>query len=513
MAHTFITSTELANLRPLAWQGVQASSCYDQLVHLLQTKLGPRQAALLAEPLVDEQQGKVDWYSSVEGKVQPLNELAPETINAVRAELASLAESIYQIAQNLKASPNSNSSMAGALLELAISFPGEEHLYLVGNQPVVTAWGYAPSSFTAQPENLTRIRPMPTAGPTAGATAGATATPISSQVGKNFTATNEDDAGQNQLASNQQTPANFSAQPDEQPAEAQEVRHVFPFPWAILAFVLSVLLCIFLLFWLLPRLGFGLAEYNPALPALNATSEATKPQEKNFYGPGMEEYFRAQGREQALRNELERLRREYELRLLSCAQRAEITPPEPKPEPPQEIVPPVPDLVIPKPEPEPKPKPKPKPKPIPEPTPQPTPQPQPKPLAEGDQLVIPQNPSDLSFLEGCWYAQTGLKSTRTNMPISVKYCFDGNGNGTVSIVERDRNQRAIQECKGQAKARLSGSSLQIDDLGARCPGGPTYEKEKITCRNANGNQALCTGVGRPSGETNWRNKPFTRTSR
>lgn len=492
MAHIFITSTELADLRPLAWQGVQASSCYDQLVRLLQTQLGPRQAALLAEPIVDAEQGKVDWYSSVEGNIQPLLELAPEAQNAVRAELASLGEAIYKIAQNLKNTPDSNSNLAGALLEMSISFPGEEHLYLVGNQPVITAWGYASANLTAPPQDLKLVKLLPLAAP------------LSPQVEETQKPTNNTNAEQ------------------EQPAESQVVRHVFPFPWAILAFVLSVLLCAFLLFWLLPRLGvldFGPAGCSRIAPKGNAmgnATETTKPQGGYSYSPNMEEYFRAQGREQALRNELERLRREYELRLLACGQRAQVTPPpqpDPAPEPPQEVVPPVPDLVIPKPEPEPEPKPKPKPKPKPEPKPEPEPKPQPKPLAEGDGLVIPQDPSDLSFLEGCWDAQTGLKSTRTDMPISVKYCFDDKGNGTVSIIERDRNRRAIQECKGNARARLNGPTLQIEDLGAKCPGGVTYEKERITCRNADGSRALCTGVGNPSGETNWHDKPFTRTSR
>ncbi len=512
MAHTFITSTELADLRPLAWQGVQASSCYDQLVRLLQTRLGPKQAALLAEPIVDAQQGKVDWYSSAEGNIQRLLDLAPEQQNAVRAELASLGEAIYEIAQNLKNTPDSNSTMAGALLEMSISFPSEEYLYLVGNQPVISAWGYAPGNLSASPENLTRVKLLPLA---------ASVFPQASETPENENNQNaEETTNQNTaLPNNQQTAAAFAAptsgvnEVNEQPAETQVVRHVFPFPWAILAFVLSVLLCAFLLFWLLPRLGvldFGPAGCSRTQPIVNATAEGAKPQETKPHTPGMEEYFRAQGREQALRNELERLRREYELRLLGCGQRAEAPPPlEPTPEPPQEVVPPVPDLVIPKPEPKPEPKPKPKPKP----EPKPEPKPQPKPQAEGDGLVIPQDPSDLSFLEGCWDAQTGLKSTRTNMPISVKYCFDGNGNGTVSIIERDRNRRALQECRGQAKARLNGATLQIDDLGAKCPGGVTYEKERIRCRNADGSQALCTGVGNPSGETNWQDKPFTRTSR
>ena len=66
----FITSTSQIELRALAWQGIQASTCYEQLVYILQTKLSPSHAALLAQPVMDTSNPKygekeVDWYWKV----------------------------------------------------------------------------------------------------------------------------------------------------------------------------------------------------------------------------------------------------------------------------------------------------------------------------------------------------------------------------------------------------------------------------------------------------------------
>lgn len=496
-SHILITSTSLAEFRPLAWQGVQASSCYDQLVRLLKTKLGDSEASLLAEPITDADGSSVDWYTQKQGSPRRLLDLSPEEQNTVREKLMAYGQAISNISTELKQGSDSNSIMAGSLLEMAISFPGAEHIYVMpdsgGNytEPVLTAWGFAPGNMATEPENLTRIRPISVA-PIA-----ASVPPIVEPEQETLTQPDPTFTPETPIP-----PETIFASGAVPAANQTEVRHVFPFPWAILAFLAGVLLCIFLLFWLLPKLGLTNSFIGPASCSRQAEPVASTPVAP-ISEDGRAELYREQGRENALRDELDRLRREYDARLWACDKRAEIADPPP---PVEETAPPVPEFTVPQPEPEPEPQPKPQPKPKPKPEPKPEP-------PKSDNLVIPENPKDLSFLEGCWYAHTGLKSTRTDMPISVKYCFDKHGKGTVSIVERDNKGNQMQECRGSAQAALSGGKLHISDLGAVCPGGITYEQERITCQNADQNQALCTGVGHPSNETNWWDKPFTRTSK
>ncbi len=505
MTHTFIVSTPNSLLRPLAWQGIQAQSAYDQLAHTLHMRLGKSHAAILAEPVSEAGAESVDWYAASPGTPVKLAHLPPNEQEQVKGKLGEFAQKVKELAFSLKQSNDSNSILAGSLLELALLYPSEEYLYALRSDggelsPLLVGWGFALAGLASEPEDITAIK------------AAALPDPGS------FPAHEKDSAQAppgghtfNEGPAAAASPFLAGGKNNEHPAQSPQdagatvVRHVFPFPWSLFAFLLAAAVMIFFLLWVMPRLGlpetFGFAGCSRQEPA------ASVPQSR--FDPA--ELYRAQGREDALRAELERLRKEYETRLWLCDKQAQA---EPEPEPPAvepDPVPPVPQLALPELPPNPPPKPKVEPKPETKPQPKPKAKPETKP--QPDVMVIPENPSNLEFLEGCWYAQTGLKSTRTRMPISVKYCFDKNGNGSITLIERDKNGRELQQCRGGARATLSGGQLYINDLGAVCPNGGRYEKERITCRNADSSQALCTGVGNPSGKKNWWNKPFTRTDR
>lgn len=506
MTHTFIVSTPNSLLRPLSWQGIQAQSAYDQLAHTLRMRLGENHAAILAEPVSDAEAEGIDWYATTPGTPVKLALLPPGEQEQVKGKLQEFAQKTKELASSLKQSNDSNSVLAGSLLELALLYPSEEYLYALKSDegelsPLLAGWGFALAGLASEPEDITAIKAMAVSDPgSLPAHEQDSAQPLpggqASHEGS-APAASPFFAGGGKNEHSAQSPQN---------ADATVIRHVFPFPWSLFAFLLAAAIMIFLLLWLLPRLGlpetFGFAGCSRQEPAALPES-----------GFDPAELYRAQGREDALRAELERLRKEYETRLWLCDKQAQA---EPAPEPPAaepetDPVPSVPKLALPElpPDPPPKPKPETKPQPKPEAKPQPKPETKPQP----DVMVIPENPSNLEFLEGCWYAQTGLKSTRTKMPISVKYCFDKNGNGSITLIERDKKGRELQRCRGGARATLSGGQLYINDLGAVCPNGGRYEKERITCRNADSSQALCTGVGNPSGRKNWWNKPFTRTDR
>ena len=574
----FITSTSQIELRALAWQGIQASTCYEQLVYILQTKLSPSHAALLAQPVMDTSNPKygekeVDWYfnnlsglsglsglNGLNGPSGPNSSNGPNALNnqqanqnhaptkllnlpansqaMLRQTFMQLGQDIYNLAQSLKLSPNSNTVTAGNLLELAISFPSEDYLYAVESQPVLVAWGFAPASMGAQPETLTRIRPAPLL---AGAAAGLAHT--------------EQEAAT--------SPPNIPLAPQMPQTNIQEERKIIfsSMPWAILAFLLGALLCALLLFWLLPNWGnwdnwdnwgnvnngdtlngdtlnFGGCTRTPA-PLLNASTPKDTPHPEAF--ENNDELLKAKQREQLLREELRHLEQELRARMAKCPQPQkpeeaipalplpeEIIPdlaplneepnekPEALPELEPDTVPPVPDMPLPN-MPLPDMSAEPEPQPItpetqePE-TQEPEPQEPENPIperelpAEPDFLEIPNNPKELGFLEGCWDAKIGLKNRQTGQPVIVEYCFDQSGNGTVNITERDRNGKIIQKCTGRAKAIVQGDNLQINDNGAQCPDGKFFGGNSVICRN-NENQAQCSGQSQ-SGEK-WGPVPFS----
>lgn len=436
---TFIVTTPLEGVRPLAYQGVQAITCHAQLISLLEDRLTPAHAAFLAEPLVDSGSQSADWYTPAQGDVCRLDSLPPEQQQLLRARIAELAEPMQALSAELMGRPDSNSKMAGTQLELALNYPSEDCLYCVGTQPVLTCWGCAPGNAAAAPEPLTRLAAITPPPP---------------------------------------------PPPPKEPAPTPTVSRRPRFPWWILFFLLGFILCALLMPWLLPRLGLPVLSLD-LLPS--GCAPARLPQ------PGSEEFNFAQDKEKALRAELERLRAEYAQRLAACPPPPVTVEPPPEPE-----IPPEPEVAA---------------LPVPEPKPTPPPEPKPEPKKEQPQnLEIPDNPKDMSFLKGCWLAGKGLlKNTRTGLPVAVKYCFDANGRGDALIQEYDNRGRKIRECKGTATARLTADRrLHIDDNQTIvCPDGSRYNRTQAECIDRGGS-ALCSRTNPPH---NWKDVPFTKTTR
>lgn len=162
-----LCTTPRAGLRPLGAQGQTVAQAQQQIAALIASRLSPRHALLFAEPVADPARDAIAWYTTAEGKALPLAETPPEQQQKAREAIAVLADEIKKLAAEFAAAANPQQRQFGALLELAQSFPGEECVFLAGEQPIVVAWGYAPAAATAaEPTTLTRygIRAAPRAG-------------------------------------------------------------------------------------------------------------------------------------------------------------------------------------------------------------------------------------------------------------------------------------------------------------------------------------------------------------
>ena len=464
----FITTTPLERLRPLSWQGVQASLCYAQFSQILKSRLGPAHLALFAEPFPDSQNLAADWYAwlpeeSPQGPPIRLTDMPPDAQAQAREQMIELGRPVYELARELKQSPDTNAATAGILLEMALTFPGEEYVYLFGSQPVLTAWGYAPDSPETLPEQLTRLR---------------LATPAHG---------NETDASR-MPEPDLQEESDFSANsgntsPTGKAYEAEKQT----FPWAVAAFLGGALAAALLLYGFTPETPFGSGGCSRKIPSGNSTVNAPSELRQNF--------LRAQGEEEVLRAELDRLRREYNYRLAQCGgpnEEAAQTPaskPEQEEEPAreQETAPTVPDMAVPEiPSPPPAPpKPKEKTAPVPEPAPSPSPKP------KNEHLEIPDNPENLAFLEGCWEAEIpqGTPGRYAETPQRLIYCFDKNGEGTGILSSRATGERI---CVGGAEGELKGGRLSIRDKPPLHP--RTCIGETITCQNTSSGMAECSSV-------------------
>ena len=464
----FITTTPLARLRPLSWQGMHAAACYGQFSRILKDRLGPAHLALFAEPFPDDRNLAADWHAwlpeeTPQGPPVRLTDMPPDSRAQAREHMIELGRPVYELARELKQNPDTNTAAAGILLEMALTFPGEEYVYMFGSQPVLTAWGYAPDSPEAEPEHLTRLR--------LAAPSRENETDTSRMPGPTLQEENDFSANSGK-ASRVET---FGA----------AGKHVFPWPFA--AFLGGALAAALLLYIFTPETPFG-GSGGRAAPYGNSTANAPSELKQNF--------LRAQGEEEVLRAELERLRREYHYRLAQCGkpdQEATGTPPSGpaqetgKPVQEQEAVPPVPELALPEiPSPPPAP-PKPKEDAAPVPKPEPSPAPKPK----NEHLEIPDNPKNLAFLEGCWEAEIpqGAPGRYARTPQRLVYCFDKNGKGTGILSSRATGEEI---CVGGAEGELKGDSLSIRDKPPLQP--RACIGETITCQNSSSGMAECVSV-------------------
>ena len=159
MNANLIATTPKGNMNALACQGIMVTDCYPQIRDMLRRRegLGDDAVLLFAEPEPNAADNSVDWYTPVQGAVQRLTELPEEEQNVLRDKLSRMAEEIRRYADELRQSPDSSKQTRGEILRLALQYPGEEALFVVGGQPVFTCWGYGPGRPGAEPQDLARL--------------------------------------------------------------------------------------------------------------------------------------------------------------------------------------------------------------------------------------------------------------------------------------------------------------------------------------------------------------------
>ncbi len=154
-----IGSSPLASLRALGVQGQQPVQNYPQLARLVSTRLSPRHALLFAEPVPDAATNRIDWYSAADGAgPRRLTELTPEARATAEAELERFGSDIAALAESFIANKDPDQQLVGKLLQQALTYPSNENVYLVGDQPVITEWGHTSADPTKSPQVLSRSK-------------------------------------------------------------------------------------------------------------------------------------------------------------------------------------------------------------------------------------------------------------------------------------------------------------------------------------------------------------------
>lgn len=162
MRGILIATTSGGVLRPLAVQGISVPECHAQIVQTLRSRLGEAYAQLFAEPVFDRAQNITDWYTSAETPPVPLASLDAQQQNAVRDRIRAMCGEIQAVATDL-----AKHGVAGEILQKAMLYPGEQYIYVAGEQPIVTGWGHCAAGSGVGAEDLSRLHAFIPQNPTA----------------------------------------------------------------------------------------------------------------------------------------------------------------------------------------------------------------------------------------------------------------------------------------------------------------------------------------------------------
>ena len=150
MTYTFLTGHPPGGCPPSGLRGLPVTEYSDQFHALLQLQGMPEIAACFALPIKGPHSAVAEWFTPLEGPVIPWKEA-----NETRQQQAiGLLQSAFTRLQALREQCLNSGYPAGLfyaeLLDKIACFPGPDSLWLAGNQPVITGWGFRSSDGGAE---------------------------------------------------------------------------------------------------------------------------------------------------------------------------------------------------------------------------------------------------------------------------------------------------------------------------------------------------------------------------
>lgn len=460
-------TSESTGLRRLAIGGVAVTSAYQQITQNLDKALGPGAGLFLAEPT--ERGSKIDWYTAADGSARRLADIEEPERAKGGQRLRQTLERMSALAKRLKGEKDEYQSHLGHLIELAIQIPDERHVWLVGEQPVLTFWGTTRE--VGQPVESPVYRLVPPAPPepaggeatdtAQGAAGGDGSPPVAAQTGDAVPAAGEAVQASEGGAATGETPAQVAAVEGERVSRAALI-----LLWILLALILFAI-------------GFQLlrscAIYVPWLSDMPLVNFCTRP-------GGEQELARLFNEREKLESEHRLLLEQIERERRACvvAQTPEPPAPAPAPEP------------APAPDPGPTP---PAPGPTP-PAPGPTP-PAPGPTPPNPGPTPPATPSKFS---GCWStrdAPIGISSLDPNansetVQVNFFVCKDeGAETGRFAI-------RSLEPGKLRCDAAVSGTEtadqLSLHYSTIDCGSAPGMNAADVNCKLVSDAELACSQI-------------------
>ena len=158
MAKTLLRSGDLDDFQAVGGGG---QAVFDSALQIREALRLRKQQALvdcLAIPQVNDEGDRVDWYSPIDGQSRSWKAAEPEARARALRFLESTLDSAAALSRKCMQSPKTAQQLFGSLLEKALQFPDENHVFLVDGKPVITFWGFVDAQARSRDDALACLR-------------------------------------------------------------------------------------------------------------------------------------------------------------------------------------------------------------------------------------------------------------------------------------------------------------------------------------------------------------------
>ncbi len=161
MAKLFLRSGSLDDIFALGENGQPVYASALQIRESLRLTRNQAIADCLAIPQPNDTGDRIDWYSPIEGKVTSWSAASAVQRAAALRQLDVCLTTAADISQRALNAEKTARQLFGALLANAIRFPDQNYVYLVGDKPVITFWGFTSPQHKLSHDALASLRSLP----------------------------------------------------------------------------------------------------------------------------------------------------------------------------------------------------------------------------------------------------------------------------------------------------------------------------------------------------------------
>ncbi|ASY81948.1 hypothetical protein BJK05_18975 [Pectobacterium polaris] len=440
----FLCSDKLDKYQSMGENGQAVHISALQLRETLRLRKQHVIADTLAIPQINEHGNRIDWYAPFSGDIIPWSAATDSERQAALSQLEVSQAALRQLSEEQRRNTQPEQRLFGQLLEKALQFPDQQHIWLVAGKPVISFWGFVNAQ---QQSRLDPLDCLHTAAPLIPATTIPAATTAATVSIPSATP----DAGSNASTI---------------PARHNTRRRLPVWLCWLLPLLLFLLLALLLLRGCVPGITIPLPSFSmkgPELPAINLNTPEPPLASTTMEGTSLT----------MTESSISSVSGEVSTAISTNTDSGKLN---------------IPQLGTPLSESTP-------------PTQDPTAALDPSLSAAsgtvntttGTQtpLSLPQEAlvqGNTAFLNGRWNAGAGIQDSRTGKPLNLSYQIKG-GQGEVRMVRGDG-----VTCKGIVNAVTRSGQLTINNQGeAQCTDGSAYQMPEILCTPGAKNIADCKG--------------------